>query len=159
MRHTLVAISVVLVLGCAKDGTDEPGVVFTGTNRDSPVVFEIHLGDDQPGEGKIEQTIPLTGGKCYVYMTPDLTNHDILRARLYKDNQVWKISALLSPDSGDTMRDITGKNKGKRLVTMVRGKVVIAPKILMPIGEKLVVELPLFSEEEATTIAKSMVGQ
>lgn len=158
IRHMLITLTSLLSFGCDKDSTQETGLVFTPTNENAPIEFEIRLGDDHPGEETTEVIVPLANIKCFVSSTAEFTNRDIVRSRLIQENKGWSIEGVLSQTAADKMKLLTTNNKGKRFVVMARGKTVTAPLILVPIADKFVFDAP-FSYEEATDIAKAMVGQ
>jgi len=158
MRLASSLLFLLLLFGCGQVGTEKGGETFESAGPSSPIVLEIRVADDDPGEGKTEVKKPESNVKCYMYPTVEFTNRDIVSSSVFQEDNRWTIQGTLSPEAAQKMQDLTSKNIGKRLVITLDGKVISAPPIRIKIGEKFILTGP-YSKEVATKNAKGLVGQ
>lgn len=138
-QTTLVLMACMILAACSPD--TKPGGDKPDTSEPQGILkiakFEFRLEDSDPwSEGPL-RTVLGSGERIRLRKEVLFSNADLVNAYLGYD-EIFEASNLwliFSPDAGKRLKDVTGKNVGKRLAIIVDGDVWIAPRILQEIPE------------------------
>lgn len=132
---------------------------------DEKNTVEFRLAVDTPQEGYEEAT--LSPGKQKIYLAPDviISKKDIISVAVDKPKKkIIDVSELpmspgiavhLSKLAGERFKKFTGANLNKRVAIVVKGKVIFAPIIRVPISDRIVIS-GSFSDDEVAEIVNAM---
>ncbi|HEY2883216.1 MAG TPA: M56 family metallopeptidase [Pirellulales bacterium] len=116
--------------------------------------LEIHRGETEPAEGLVETQI----GDAKVYMHPEveLTEADFASAKVDTDAKGVSIVKIETTVEGAAkMQKLTEQNLMKRLIIVIDGKAVMAPRIQSAISKSLEIN-GHFTFDEAERIASAV---
>ena len=134
----------------ARNHVEQAAFKFLENLKNEPVRLSIHVPDPSTPE-QIEL-------KDIEYdKKPFITNHDFVAVEVVSRHEgVDSLSVTLNELAGDKMRYLTSQNVGSKLVVVVDGKVVWAPKINSEFGSKFLLEGD-FTKEQLLEISRDLI--
>ena len=149
MKQILVTMVFAVFAGCAAvQVADKPSVEM-----------EIRPGSLCSAEGLTEMTVAGSDQAVYVSSEVVLTNEDIASSRVLAGPMGPQIEIVLTDSGTERLALATGGSVGEHLCIFVDGKLISAPKVLVPITGGMAVISGLFSDEEAKRIADGIAGR
>ncbi|HOG64150.1 MAG TPA: hypothetical protein PLM00_01795 [Spirochaetota bacterium] len=140
VQQRIIAVLVCLLIA-ACSGETKPDDGNKGKNEPQGILriakFEFRLEDTDPWSESALRTVLGSGERIRLRKEILFSNDDLVNAYLGYDEifEATNLWLIFSPEAGKRLKEITGKNVGKRLAIMVDGDVWIAPRILQEIPE------------------------
>lgn len=148
MNNGLIVIVILMLVGCAS-----PRPV----SSQIPVAFK--LAEFNPFPGLNESIINGSNKKVYLRNKAVLTDAHIASAKVAKTEYGPQIEIVFTDEGRNIFAKITRENIGKPLAIIIDDKVISAPVIMAEISGGKAVITGKFSEQEARSIAKRIMGK
>jgi beta-lactamase regulating signal transducer with metallopeptidase domain len=153
ITYTLISKSILLGKNTERN-TKKPS--SDETKKSSKPTLEFRIAQKESGEGLTETKVEDKDEIIYMHKSAFITDADIKFAKVTKENGgSTAIQFELTPDAAKRMLKTTKENIGKKLVIIIEGKVMMAPKINAAISKSGIIS-GSFTEKEAERIVKAI---
>lgn len=135
--------------GLCFDRWELPGA---GPQPFAGALFEYRLIYSEPGEGRIKAE--LDGAVLYLDPNPVITEADLTEVRPNITREGLILSVDMTPTAAARLRQVTGKNIGRRMALVFDSQVVSAPTIQSAVGGFAFVKVPVADPDAAATLVR-----
>lgn len=146
MRQWILMSTALLATACA------------GSNPAAPIDFSLQLAETSPSAGLYEAADPVTGSKVWLHGTPLLTNADVERASVTRDEhgmsavEIWVVES-----ARPRFREATRNHMRKPIAIVVDGKVAVVAEIKSVLSSRFVIA-GRYTPEEAAAVAAGITA-
>ena len=144
-----IAVTSIVAAGCASTAGNSPGA---GPQPFAGALFEYRLIYSEPGEGRIKAE--LDGAVLYLDPNPVITEADLTEVRPNITREGLILSVDMTPTAAARLRQVTGKNIGRRMALVFDSQVVSAPTIQSAVGGFAFVKVPVADPDAAATLVR-----
>jgi preprotein translocase subunit SecD len=135
-------------------------ILFSCSDRNATqnvLVFELRLAETEPDPDLQEMVFFNTEKKFYIHDSVFISNDDLISAEVIDWNTQSKVKVTLNKEGRRKFAEFTLNNIGKNAAMIVDDKLVSAPRINAQITQGIFLIVGLLSQDEAQTIADSIV--
>ncbi len=125
----------------------------------STVKVEFRVAQNEPGEGLTEASVVGSARNVYLHKSSCVTSADIAEAAAAVDEHgQLVIDLVFTPKGAVKMKKLTSENLNRLLSVLIDGKLICAPRIIVPISRSARIT-GHFTEEEVARIVRGINGQ
>ena len=122
------------------------------------VKVEFRRAETEPAKDLTEAVVAGSKKKIYLHKTTEITNADIAQARAAKENDKLAIELVFTKDGAKKVAEVSKAHTGKPLAILLNGKVLSAPIIRDPIGDRAMISGE-FTREDVDRIVMGITGK
>jgi hypothetical protein len=126
-----------------------------GAPEERPIALEFHLAEIDPAPGLTEATVADTENKIYLHPEALAEKKDFSAATRPTDSaRPLTLTLTLNEAAAKRVATETAKHLGKPLAIVLNGKVISAPRLTSPIGDKA--QVTGLSEKEVNAVVDAV---